>query len=125
MLSTNEAIKIATAALDKNPELFSFKEIENDTAAYPELLQDIYELIERILEQHNVNDDGLPFRLVFELMLYIGGIQVYLPKPDSIVNGIVKKLIQQEFNGRNHADISQRYRCSTNHIRRVVNEFNE
>ncbi|ELB2073747.1 transcriptional regulator [Vibrio parahaemolyticus] len=121
MLSTKEAIQVVTAALDNNPELFSFKEIESDTAAYPELLQDIYELFAGVLTHHNVSEEGLAFKLVIELVQYMGGIQVYMPKADRIIKTVLKKIIRNEFNGSNYIELSRRYRCSTNHIRRIVN----
>ncbi|MEF1311413.1 Mor transcription activator family protein [Vibrio mytili] len=121
MLSTKEAIQVVTAALDKNPELFSFKDIDTDTAEYPELLQDIYELFSIVLTHHSVSEEGLAFKLVIELVQYMGGIQVYMPKADRLIKTVLKKIIRNEFDGSNYIELSRRYRCTTNYIRRIVN----
>lgn len=124
MLLSDKAIEVATEALGKNPELFSFDEIEHETAFYPELLLDLHELFNRVLAQHNVTDNALTFRLVLELMQYGGGVQMYMPKPDFILHTVIKKLIKSEFTGNNHVDLARRYQCSTNRIRVLLNETN-
>lgn len=120
----DKAIEIAIEALDKNPELFSFEEIEHETAFYPELLLDLHELFNRVLTQHNVKDNALTFRLVLELMQYGGGVQMYIPKPDFILHTVIKKLIKSEFTGNNYVELARRYQYSTNSIRMLLRETN-
>jgi Mor family transcriptional regulator len=124
MLSGDQVIKVVTEALDKNPELFSFDEIKHETAFYPELLLDLHELFNRVLAQHKLKDESLSFHLIFELMQYGNGIQFYVPKPDFILNAVIKKLIKSEFNGSNYVELARRYQCSTNYVRRLLNETN-
>ncbi|EJG1819090.1 Mor transcription activator family protein [Vibrio parahaemolyticus] len=121
MISIDKLTPIVAKALSEDPELFSFDELSDGDTSYPELLEDIYSVFDRRLQSHGIYDSSLVFHLVFELMQYGGGVQLYIPKPDSIINNVAKKLIVKEFDGRNFAVLARRYQCSTNHIRRVIN----
>ncbi|MBE3895342.1 transcriptional regulator [Vibrio owensii] len=121
MISIDKLTPIVAKALSEDPELFSFDELSDGDTSYPELLEDIYSVFDRRLQSHGIYDSSLVFHLVFELMQYGGGVQLYIPKPDSIINNVAKKLIVKEFDGRNFTVLARRYQCSTNHIRRVIN----
>ncbi|CAK6715509.1 Putative Mu-like prophage FluMu protein C (Middle operon regulator) [Vibrio harveyi] len=121
MTSIDKLMPIVAKALSEEPDLFSFDELGDGDASYPELLEEIYGVFERLLQSHGIDDSSLVFHLVFELMQYGGGVQIYMPKPDSIINNVANKLIVKEFDGHNFAVLARRYQCTTNHIRRVIN----
>ncbi|MEZ8136620.1 Mor transcription activator family protein [Vibrio splendidus] len=125
MISVEKAMPHIAKALTENPDLFSFDELDGSDVSYPELLEGLHDVFEHVLQKHGIDNSGLTFQLVFELMQYGGGVQLYIPKPDSIVKTILYKLIAKEFDGSNFSALARRYSCSTNQVRRIVNATNQ
>ena len=121
MLAIERAIPLVVDALSKDSGLFSFDDLESGDALYPELLSDVHDIFLGVIEDAGIEDNGLALHLVFKLMEYGNGVQFYLPKPDSIVKTIIKKMMKNDFNGSNYVELAKRYPCSTTHVRRVIN----
>ncbi|EPY2709760.1 transcriptional regulator [Vibrio cholerae] len=121
MLAIERAIPLVVDALSKDSGLFSFDDLESGDALYPELLSDVHDIFLGVIEDAGIEDNGLALHLVFKLMEYGNGVQFYLPKPDSIVKTIIKKMMKNDFNGSNYVELAKRYQCSTNYVRRVIN----
>lgn len=59
-----------------------------------------------------------------KLCSYAMGSEIYFPIQESVLRNTRNRLITQEYNGHNLAELSQKYNITANHIRNIVKGSN-
>ncbi len=89
---------------------------------YPPILADIARLLRPRLNEHfsDTQADRLALALVDDFCQAFSGSQIYIPKQDAFKRAQRDAAIRQEFDGRNHADLSRRYRLTVTQIYEIL-----
>lgn len=64
----------------------------------------------------------LGVELTIKLAQELGGMNVYLPKTDKLLQQLRDQKIRQEFDGGNHRELARRYQLSESRIRQILAE---
>ncbi|WP_284881114.1 Mor transcription activator family protein [Citrobacter portucalensis] len=82
-----------------------------ETVRFPALLTELNTLLRGELTKHGV-DPRISLELVYAISCQIGGMQIYIPRGQTLESLIRDMKIWRDFNGRNITELVERY-CVT------------
>lgn len=86
---------------------------------WPEVLRELYSLIERVVEEHT-DYNTFSITLLSEICNAFGGDEFYLPKGKRI-SGILRGIrVWKEFKGDNQFELSRKYGVSVREIQYII-----
>ncbi|MDU7778678.1 MAG: Mor transcription activator family protein [Aeromonas caviae] len=86
---------------------------------WPEVLRELYNLIERVVEEHT-DFNTFSITLLSEICNAFGGDEFYLPKGKRIA-GILRGIrVWKEFKGNNAFELSRKYDVSVREIQYII-----
>ncbi|MGF1775882.1 Mor transcription activator family protein [Vibrio nomapromontoriensis] len=87
-------------------------ELQGDSTKWPVVLAELHTLVVHNLAQSGLKAEqakSLGFTLTLSIADHLGGAQEYLPRGDALRRQIRNMRMYDEFNGRNHLELSKRY----------------
>lgn len=88
--------------------------------AWSGVLLDLIAVIRAELKRQGKSDDKLADKLVGVIANYMGGRALYLPRGERIQEVLRDYQIYDEFDGKNHRTLAQRYNLSEPHIYAII-----
>lgn len=90
----------------------------------PAYLSELADLVAQVLARDGDIDaeraELLGYAVMYAYCETFGGVQVYVPKADSLALCEKHAQIWAEFNGKNQAELARKYRISQVHVYRII-----
>jgi Mor family transcriptional regulator len=77
---------------------------------------------DQLPEPYDRYAEAIGVKSLLNLSKELGGITVYIPKPENLFKDVIFKNIKKEFNGYNHQKLALKYSLSERTIRNIVAE---
>ncbi|MCG9624620.1 hypothetical protein L1D34_07175 [Vibrio mediterranei] len=90
-------------------------DLQGDSTKWPVILAELHTLVVHNLANSGLEADkakSLGFVLTLSIADHLGGAQEYLPRGDALRRQIRNMQMFDEFNGRNHLELSKKYKLT-------------
>jgi Mor family transcriptional regulator len=77
--------------------------------------------IEDLPETYRLIAEKCGLNTALEIAYLFGGVNIYFPKPEQIIQDIRDKRIVKEFDGENYNQLAKKYNLSTSWVREIIN----